>query len=264
MTSAVDIANNALANIGARSTIASLTEDSNEARAVNLQYPDTLQKLLRAAPWNFARKFINMSLLKALPGTPENTATPADGYWHESYPPPGWLYSYAYPSDALMVRYIMGQGNTQAVGAVPIFPTGNYSPSIMPTVPARFEVMADKDTTGNAIKVVATNASQAIMCYTYYASNPDIWDPFFLSAMQDALAAALSIPLTGKIDLARSLFQQANGTIMEARGQDGNEGYTTYDQMPDWLRARGGNLFNPADGNYNAPWGPLFSLPSIV
>lgn len=261
MTSAVDVCNNALANIGARSSISSLTEDSPEARACNIQYMMVLGTLLRSAPWNFATKTITLSLLKALPGTPENSTTPTTTNWSEAYPPPGWLYTYAYPSDCMLLRMVLPQ-NYGGVSGTPIFPSGSYYLPVSGSSPAKFKVVSDQDSAGNPIKVIASNQSQAIGVYTYLADNPDNWDPIFYNAMQDALAGSIVMPLTGKADLAGSLLNKANNTIMQARAMDGNEGITVYNNTPDWIRARG--VYGGATPGFQEPWGPLFSLPSVM
>jgi hypothetical protein len=263
MTSIVDVCNNALANIGTRSSISVLTEDSAEARACNLQFYTVLETLLRSAPWNFARKFVTMSLLKALPGTPENQTTPVDSLWHTTYPPPPWFYSYAYPSDCVLARYVLPQIYSANVG-VPIFSAGNYTPMGVVSRPSRFAVELDTDSQGNDIRVICSNDQQAILCYTKLIDNPNLWDPIFYNAMQDALGAAITIPLTGNLNLAKMLYEQANGTITQARAMDGNEGLTTVDYLPDWLRARGGISQMNEDTGYYASWGPLFSMPGQV
>ena len=114
MTSILDIANRALSAVGARSGAAgsvtalqSLNASSNEAFQVNLLLNPTRDDLLRAAHWNFARKTALLSLLKAAPGTPENSSTPTA--WSSAYPPPPWLYSYGYPSDCLKMRSVATQ-----------------------------------------------------------------------------------------------------------------------------------------------------------
>jgi hypothetical protein len=261
MTSAVDVCNNALLNIGTRSSISSLTEASPEAQACNLQYDTVLSTLLRSAPWNFARKFATLGLLKALPGTPENSSTPVDSLWHTSYPPPPWYYSYAYPSDCVLARYVLPQIYSASAG-VPIFSAGNYSPMGVAGTPAKFVVTSDQDANGNAVRVICTNESQAIICYTYHAVNPDLWDPMFYDAMQDALAGSLCMALTGKIELAKALLSKANDTIRQARAQDGNEGLTIVDNMPDWLKVRGLGGSMALGPGYTPSWGPLFSVPT--
>jgi hypothetical protein len=54
--SETSICNRALNAIGTRSTIASLGEESNEARQCNILYASTRDSLLTMAAWNFARK----------------------------------------------------------------------------------------------------------------------------------------------------------------------------------------------------------------
>lgn len=83
MASNVQIANWALAKIGA-DTITSFTEDSKEARAVNLLYESVRDTVLRDHSWNFATKRISL---------PSLVSTPAWGYDYE----------YQLPSDCLRV-----------------------------------------------------------------------------------------------------------------------------------------------------------------
>lgn len=63
VSSDVIIANLALSAIGTRSTIVSLTETSVEAQTIALHYNNVRDQLLREAPWNFARKQLNLALL---------------------------------------------------------------------------------------------------------------------------------------------------------------------------------------------------------
>src|SRR5258708_25919710 len=98
MASEVTICNRALQAIGTRTTIASLTEDSVEARNCNLIYADTRDEVLQMAYWNFAQKTAYLALLKSAPGTPTNASSAAI-QWSAAFPAPPWLYEYAYPVD---------------------------------------------------------------------------------------------------------------------------------------------------------------------
>ena len=60
-TSAVQIANLALANIGNSNTIESFTEASKEAKLANTWYDHSRLAVLEAMDWNFARKRLVMS-----------------------------------------------------------------------------------------------------------------------------------------------------------------------------------------------------------
>ena len=90
MTADATIGNMALSRLGTRSTIASLTENSTEARAINTWFATTRDSILRARNWNFAR--ITRAL--ALTGTA----------------PERWTYSYAYPSDCVRFLSIDNSG----------------------------------------------------------------------------------------------------------------------------------------------------------
>jgi len=93
MASDVDIANMALAHIGSRSNIASLTEDSKEARKINLFYNTALAATLEAHDWAFARKTEQLS--------------------ESGTPPQTWVYQYAYPNLCAAVRAILPVDRTK-------------------------------------------------------------------------------------------------------------------------------------------------------
>ncbi len=253
----VELANEALSNIGTRSTISSLSEGSVEADTVSRYYNKVRQQMLRAAPWNFARAFAALSVLKALPGTPENTS-PASSTWLPSYPPPPWLYTYAYPVDALMIRYVIPQTD-DVTGSTPIYSANGYTTINTIDRWAKFAVVVDKDEDDNDTRVIATNAVRAITCYTRDVDNPDVWDSMFERGFVWALAGAIAIPLTGKQKLAGGMFEQANSVINEARAQDGNEGLTIADHVPDWIRTRGINYGAQWSDIPLTAWGPLFT-----
>lgn len=89
-TSAVAICNLALARCGVSSTIASLTEASQEALACNAVYEQARDEVLRDFPWPFATKYAVLGLV-------------------EEAPTIEWAYSYRYPSDCLRaLRLVSG------------------------------------------------------------------------------------------------------------------------------------------------------------
>jgi len=249
----VDIANQVLGQIGSRATIASFDERSNEALAMRTYYSDTLDALLRAAPWNFATVSQYLTLFKAAPGTPEN---PSGGSptWLPSYPPVPWLYSYYYPDQCVKFRYVMPQVNPGGVSGTPIFSVPSYVPvPPVSTQAARFKVYSDTSDAGNKMTAIATNQSQAIGVWIERIENVALWDPSFKQAFIDALAARVAIPITGDRALAQMVkgwAQGAMGTINVARANDGNEGLTIDNHVPDWIRVRG----------YAGDWtGPVYS-----
>lgn len=118
MTTYVDIVNRALQDIGTRTTIASLTENSNEAIQANLVLQKTLDELIRMAPWNCATNWANLTYITSVGGTPENTS-PVAALWSKGLPPPPWIYEYQYPVDCLRPLWIVPQFQTGFTG-VPI------------------------------------------------------------------------------------------------------------------------------------------------
>lgn len=91
MTSEIDICNRALSRLGTRATIATLSENSTEARTAAIWYAATRDALLRAADWNFARRRVVLAL----------SATPAAS---------AWRFRYALPADCLRLLRIEPEG----------------------------------------------------------------------------------------------------------------------------------------------------------
>lgn len=267
MTSEVDVCNRALGSIGTRSTIAALNENSNEANQCAIYLETCRDELLRLAPWNCATIFVNLSLICAAPGTPENPSQ-SNASWQIGIPPPPWAYEYLYPSDCLRPLWICPQFTTGFASGVPITTaiTGG-APQFWSGPPVRYKVGID--TIGNAglpavggadTKVIWTNQQSAILGYIKRITNPDIMDSQFIQAWVALLAARLTISLTGEKGLANLKIQEANAAITVARAGDGNEGLTINDVTPDWIRTRG------VDFSYAWEWSPnvLFDWGGLI
>ena len=268
MTSTTDIANRALSAIGTRSTIASLTENSNEARQCNILLQPIRQELLRLAPWNCATNYNNLSVICAAPGTPENPSV-GTTTWDKGIPPPPWSYEYAYPSDCLRPLWIVPQFATGFSSGVPITTavTGG-APQFWNGPPVGYKVAIDQVSNGVPAvggadtRVILTNQEQAILAYIKDVTNPDVMDQQFIQAWVAALAGRLAFALTGKTDLANLKIKEANEYVQIARAGDGNEGLTVNNITPDWIRIRGidfvdGNGWSPYNTNYD--WGGFLS-----
>lgn len=235
MTSQIDIANRALLQIGARTTISSFTEDAVEAEAVSVLWQPTFESLARTAQWNCLRNQVTLSLLAAQLGTPENpNGTPP-------LPPIPWLYEYEYPSDCLDIRWIVPSFPSSSTDTVPLTTINNSATTCLPTGgQIKYAVSYGTDSTGSAIRVVLTNQSQAQAVYTINQPNPQQWDSLFQQAMVSSLAAYLVPALSLSFPLMEAAIKQAEKIITLARAADGNEGVTTMDHLPDWMAARAG------------------------
>lgn len=231
----LNIINRSLLAIGSQSQVSSLNEGSAQANAAATLFTPTFEQLARSAPWNCLRNEATLTLLAAAQGTPENpngTALPL--------PPTPWLYSYAYPADCLQLRFIMPSLPAPNAG-VPIFTVNTGAPTWLNggrNIP--FAVAYSVDSNNNPLNVILTNQSQAIAVYTVNQPNPQIWDSLFQGAMVASLAAYFVPALSLNMPLMQIQIKLAQSMIEQARVRDGNEGTTSMDHLPDWMRARQG------------------------
>ena len=97
----------------------------------------------------------------------------------------------------------------------------------------------DFDPDGNLISVILTNMPQAQLVYTRDLSQfPDLWDSLFLSAATSYLACYFINALERNAALYQQMAAQTKGLIDNARVSSADEGITSTDHVPDWLRAR--------------------------
>lgn len=222
-SSQVQIANMALDVVGTRSTIASLTEGSNEANAIGRHWDNAVDAMLRAAHWNFARKQIPLTLLQ--------DAT------NGGVVPSPWLYEYAYPSDCVLMRQLMPMIQTQelepSIGATSVAGVAAYGP------PVKFLIATDTDINGNPITVLLTNQQQAIGIYTFRNTNTSMWDALYVQGFAAYLGARVCMTLTGDKNTQRMALSEAQQYANDAQRMNGNEGLTVIDSTPDWMRVRG-------------------------
>lgn len=236
MADTVSLVNRALLQIGARAQVSNLSEGSTEADAASVLFVPVFEQLARAAHWNCLRKQATLSLLAAAMGTPENpqgTSLPL--------PPTPWLYQYALPSDCLFVRFIVPSFPAGVASVPPQTTINNAAPSWLPgggQIP--FAVAYATDVNNNPIQVILTNQDQAQAVYTVNQPNPVIWDSLFQQAFVSSLAAFFVPALSLNIQLMAASISAAERMIMQARVADGNEGVTSQDHVPDFIRARGG------------------------
>jgi hypothetical protein len=249
VASQIQIANMALQAIGTRSTIASLNENSKEAQQTAMLWDAIRDELLGRAWWNMARKTVQLTLLKAAPGTPEFVGTPS-AQWTSAYPAPPWLYSYGYPADCISARYIASMPNT-GQPSIPIFSGSTFIAGTQVNgAPIKFVQASDVDGSNNQIRIILTNEPDALLVYTCRITDTELWDADFVSTFATLLAAYLAEPLTGQRSLRKDLKEEAELKVREAATSDANEGLTIQETTPDWLRIRGAG---PIDGiGYNS------------
>jgi hypothetical protein len=138
-----------------------------EAVACVRHFAPVRDSLLRAYPWVFARRHQVLAEL--------------------SEARPGWAHSYAAPSDAARVLYLISGGR-----AVPIFETEGFSSGF-----------------------VSCNYPDVTAGYTAALDIP-LWDPLFADAFVAKLAGEICAAVTGSTGGAAALQQQAMYAIGEA------------------------------------------------
>lgn len=273
MADVTSICNQALAAVGTRSTISSIAEASNEARACLTQYEPTKRHLLRSAHWGFARDYMILPLMKAHRSTPAYSQPPTEvlkpGWDPRFEPPPPWLYAYRLDSAMLAIRYIVPQSPDSFSGAssngVPMFGTASsvFDASLFLGPAVKFELANIDDflvfPAGQKLpfNALLTNMPRAIACYTKDVTDPNFFDESFLRAFVQGLATNICFTLTGDLKLFDALAKMTNGLIMEARVKSANEGLSSIDIMPDWFRVRGAGP-SIGTGPWIAEYGPLF------
>ena len=247
--SVTSLANRALAAIGGKANISSLTENSAQANACNLLFSPTFQQLARSAYWNCLQKQVKLSLLLAAAHTPENpNATPP-------FPPFPYLYQYLLPPDCLKARALIPSCPNQSTGGPPLTTASVAAPIWirgMGQIP--FKVAYATDINNNPETVILTNLSQAQLLYTVDSENPVIWDSQFQAAFVASLAAFLVPALSLHMPLMQANVALADRLIAEARASDSNEGTNSQDHTPDFIRARSGG----ADGFYSGSNGGYY------
>lgn len=203
MTTTTDITNIALQTIGSRTTVASLTDGSNEAIQANLVILRLRDDLLRMAPWNCGTNTANMAYISSVPGTPENQS-PATQTWQKGQPAPPWLYEYQYPVDCLRPIFVVPQFESGFASGVPITPvmTGGMS-AYWNGPPVRYRVSVDQFFPVTAATVASGGSGYAVGDQVTLASgattSAPIGAPAVLQVATVAGSAIASVSVVNQI-----------------------------------------------------------------
>lgn len=243
----VQVCNIALAEIGSRILLNSLTDNSPQAVVANTFYQPKIQMLLRSANWDFARAQRTLTTWKQATVNGVASATP---------PPQPWLFSYLYPPDCLKARFILPTMPVAAPGT-PLTTTPTnlaYPPPVPTAIP--FVPGTDVDVTGNPIRVILTNLQAAQLIYTRDLSQiPDTWDPLFMSAATAFLASYFINALARNAAQYQAQVAIAKSVLDQARQANGNEALNSIDRTPDWMAARRSSGINWGWNSSTPAWG---------
>jgi hypothetical protein len=254
----VDVVNQALDEIGV-DPIGSITEGTTASDAAARIYWLTLRMTLSAAPWNFARAEIPLTLLgsrgapNTVPGPPTVVGNP---------PPLPWVFMYDWPVDCVHARYV--PRNADPASSSNCGGWWSPAPFLVHSYPLP-NVGNWDDTEGHdpdQTKVILTNVMTAHLIYTKLMQYPDAWDALFQKAFSLCLAAQLCMPCIKDrkegMAVRKDTRMLAVEALNSARVRDGNEGWTVVDHTPDWIRIRTSGPFTPwwpGTGWSSMPWG---------
>lgn len=272
MTLPADVYNRALDMLGADTVIGDASDGTPASEWLRRNYGRILRELLRAAHWNFARKYAALLLLADAsgqtldPGTSEQISTAVE---------PPWIYCYAWPSDGVAGRWLpwdLGPLPT----TVPLMTNMPQTQVMANQCPARFLISSSDqfpamvgqvgwDELPNlpegqgpiSRRVVLTNVPNAKFVYTKLTLAIEEWDPLFEQAMVACLGSRSA--MTVLTDKKRAMVERAaligiaKDALMEARAKNANDaGFPqSLDHVPDWIRARRSG----PGWNAQGPWG---------
>lgn len=201
--------------VGFARMIGDIYEGSTQSKIALELYGQTRDEVLTTdIAKAFARGTASLTLLKGPP--------PLGGYsaiqpWSPIYPPPGFLYEYAYPGDMLELRALI--------------PTRDALPQLDPR-PSTWRI--DNDLTpivsgnpplaaGPPQKVILTNRANATAVYRRRVTNLLLWEPSALAAFVARLAAkfASSPAIAASPDMMKQAPAEAVYTANVARGHRG-------------------------------------------
>ena len=199
--SKTQIVNLALQRIGVSKQVANVdTENSKEAMNAKTAYDDERDYVLRDFPWPFATKYV-------APGLVAGSSTVAANL--------DWNYSYRYPSDAVYVRRILSA-------------LGRNDPD-----PPPFKV--GRDDQG---RLIYTNQAEAQIEYTMRVTNPEEFDPLFVSAFAWRLGWVLAPSLSRVEKIADHCLKMYAIELSKAQAGAGNEQQQEKQIEAEWIRGR--------------------------
>ena len=196
-TTDVSIVNMAMKLIGQRK-IQDLGENTAQGNAANVFYQPSLEDVLRAFDWPFARV---VRVLVAI----------------TDYSSINWTYGYTHPSNALIVRSVYAEDTVDKI------------------IGERFDTTYDPDL---GVNVIVTDTINAYGAYTYLLTDPTLYDASFVIAFSHNLAAKLAMPLNGDKPMAETQLSIFNGIISEAERKADKQAYKPRTPVSSFVSAR--------------------------
>lgn len=224
----LNIWNNALGNLGAKTSIASLTEQSAEAAACALNYPTLINRMTRETNWSCLRRTL------ALTDVTSTFAAPSR-----------WAYRYSFPSKCQRIWTMQNPS-----GILWVWPSSTQG----------FELVMDPDPGNSNIptRYICSNWQNLEAIYTEYQfdSTNGYYEAIFDSSLVDCaswgLAAEIAGTLTGNAQLIAATSRMAKEVLDEARAALANESAPNSVNIPaaESLRVRGASFYPNLPPNF--------------
>lgn len=195
--SKTEIANLALSNIHAKSSVENIdTDTSTEAKQARLWYDRAREQALSAMDWGFARRRLTLTE-------------------HGDDPPAEWAYRYQYPADCIYFQHIDN-------------PAGRQKPAI----PYDIE-LADSD----GVKTIITDQEEAVGVYTKNITDATLFSPDFTMALSFLLGYYMAGTITGKASIKSEMYNNYLQQIVVAGALSHNEAQHRPERDADWTDA---------------------------
>jgi hypothetical protein len=221
LASEVDICNLALGFLGDTASVSSINPPEGSAQAQHCArfYPIARNMLLETAAWNFATK-------RAILAEVTNT-------WEM------WQYAYAMPSGVLTVISVLPlEATDDYSAAVSRFPDNRHQiPMNAVYMPQPYAI----EVNSSSQQVILTNQANAVLRYTFLATDSSRFSSLFVVALSWLLASMLAGPLikgdAGAAEAKRCLqmFQEFEA---KAGASDANQSEGTPQQATPWITNR--------------------------
>ncbi len=200
MTSATDIANNALNVLGA-SNISAFDENSKAARIVNQRYDSIRDSVFRAHPWNCLIRRQDLAQLTALPVF-------------------GYSFQYALPTDPYCLRVLEFSNGSMS------YPQDNMKNN---SGGPAFVIEG---------RNIVTDEGTAKIKYVARITDPNEYDSGLIEALSMRLAAEMAYAITGSTSMVQITTSAYDQSLKEARFVDSTEGATRRIEASDFIEAR--------------------------
>ncbi len=198
MTTVAQICNLALAHIKQSQTVVSNldTDEGNTVAILRLHFDISRQYVLGDHKWNFATKREVLALVD------DSTNS-------------RWSHKYLYPTDAISMREIETNDQTQATP---------------------YEIQNYNDDS----RCILTNQENAVAVYTADIKNPATYSPGFVVSLSWYLASEIAPALSEDSAVQDYCYTIYRNSLIKAKTMDSNEGEGNAEPLAAWDRARTG------------------------